>query len=147
MNLWITQGNPVAEAIYFAIGGALKMMWSPTARKGRVTMQYTIIALGVALAVLAISVGRAWSRRARTTEEGCRRDIAALRRTSRARGAARAHQRDVWLAGTDPEPVGSRAKKKVAWAAIGATGGACGGGGCGAGCGGGGCGGCGGCGG
>ena len=105
-------------------------------------MQYTIIALGVALAVLAISLGRAWTRRARNTEERCRRDIAALRRTSRARGAVRAHQRDVWLAGTDPEPVGSRAKKKTAWVAIGAAGSVCGGCGCGGGCGG--CGGCGG---
>ncbi len=97
-------------------------------------MQYTIIALGVVLAVLIISLGRAWTRRARNTEERCRRDIAALRSTSRARGAVRAHQGDVWSAGADPDPAQSRAKKKTSWVAIGAASFGCGGcGGCGCG--------------
>lgn len=110
-------------------------------------MAFTIIALGVALSVLVI---RLWWRRTRRTESPeaqCRRDVQALRRTTRARTALRAHEADVWSAG-EPVQTGSSGKKKIAWVAISSTGIGCGGGtgGCGAGCGGG-CGGCGGCGG
>jgi hypothetical protein len=68
-----------------------------------------VIALGVALAVLGISLWRARTRAARAFD-------------------------DVWSAGTDPDPAQSRAKKSVAGVAVGTVGGGCGGcGGCGCG--------------
>jgi uncharacterized membrane protein YccC len=98
-------------------------------------MGYTTIALGVALAVVIIWLGRAWTRRARNPEARCRRDIAALRRTDQTRDVDSGSEH-VWSAGagTDADPAQSRAKKTTAWVATGAAGGGCGGcGGCGCG--------------
>ena len=97
-------------------------------------MQFTIIALGVALAVLVMLVWRARARRSsRASQEAqCRRDIQALRRTSQARIAGHSSD-DVWSAGADPDPAESRAKKTVAWVAIETVGGCGGCGGCGCG--------------
>ncbi len=104
-------------------------------------MHYTFIALGVALVVLGTSLRWARTRRAsrESREAQCRRDIQALRRESQARAAGQGNVDIVWSAGADPDPAQSRAKKSVAWVAIGTV--SCGGG-CGGGCGG--CGGCGG---
>jgi hypothetical protein len=101
-------------------------------------MQYMIIALGVALAVLGMSLW--WVRNRRASQESlearCRRDIQALRRTSHARSPGFSAD-DIWLAGAEPDPAQSRAKKSASWLAIGTVGGGCGGcGGCGCGCGG-----------
>ena len=98
-------------------------------------MQFTIIALGVALAVLVMSLWWARARGAKREhlEARCRRDIQVLRRTSRSRNAARRSD-DVWSAGAVADPAQSRAKKAVAWVAIGSVDGGCGGcGGCGCG--------------
>jgi hypothetical protein len=96
-------------------------------------MVYAIIALGAALAMAALTV---WVRTRRTTPKGreaqCRRDIQALRRTSRSQGAAHAVT-DIWSAGADPDSAPSRAKKSVSWVAIGTVGGCGGCGGCGCG--------------
>lgn len=98
-------------------------------------MQYTFIALGVALAVPAMSLW--WARTRRASQESlksrCRRDIQALRRTSESRGADHNNVDDVWSAGAGPDPAQSRAKKSVAWLAIGSAGGCGGCGGCGCG--------------
>ncbi len=102
-------------------------------------MQYTIIALGVALTVLGMSL---WWARTRRVSEGslearCRRDIQALRRTSLSRSDSRSPgsgAEDIWSAGADPDRAPSRAKKAVSWMVIGTVGGGCGGcGGCGCG--------------
>jgi hypothetical protein len=101
-------------------------------------MQYTIIALGVTLAVLGMSLWWARNRRAsqESAEARCRRDIAALRRTSHSRSPGFSAD-DIWSAGAEPDPAQSRAKKSVSWLAIGTAGVGCGGcGGCGCGCGG-----------
>lgn len=100
-----------------------------------VIMQVTIIALGVALAVLAMSLWWARSRRANreNLEAHCRRDIQVLRRTSESRKATRRYD-DVWSAGKDTDAAQSHAKKGVAWVAIGSVEVGCGGcGGCGCG--------------
>lgn len=96
-------------------------------------MQITVISLGAALAVLAMSLWWARAHRAsgQSSEARCRRDIRALRRTSRKQSARRCPD-DVWSAGADPDPAQSRAKKTVARVTLGAVGGGCGGcGGCG----------------
>jgi hypothetical protein len=99
-------------------------------------MQYTIIALGVALAVLGMSLW--WARKRSASRESlearCRRDIAALRRTSHSRSPGFSMD-DIWSAGAEAVPAQSHAKKSVSWLAIGTAGVSCGG-----------CGGCGGCG-
>ncbi len=101
-------------------------------------MAYTIIALGVALAVLGMSLW--WARNRRASQAGmearCRRDIQALRRTSHSRSPGFSAV-DIWSAGSEPDPAQSRGKKSVADVAIGTMGVSCGGcGGCGCGCGG-----------
>jgi hypothetical protein len=79
-------------------------------------MQFTIIALGVALAVLVMSLWRARTRGANREhlEARCRRDIQVLRRTSQSRNGAHRSD-DVWSPGADADPAQSRAKKAVAW--------------------------------
>ena len=95
-------------------------------------MQFTIIALGVALAVLVVSMCWIRCRNQKDPQARCRRDIQALRRTSQPRSKVSGSD-DIWSAGADPDPAQSRAKKTVAWVAVGAVGGCGGCGGCGCG--------------
>ena len=80
-------------------------------------MQYTIIALGVVLAVLIISLGE--------PGPACENTRSGAAATSRlcehkpARGAVRAHRVMSGRQAPDPDPAQSRAKKKTSWVAIG----------------------------